>query len=168
MNSRNARKDGSGAPAISSPRVHSLENFKRRYTGGSDWLEAKAVAAEWEAAGDWEKEPAPPIPPPVSDEKPATTIEQAVKMFLAEREEILAPNTYRKNSYILNSLKQYSATKGCFLLTQWTPIDVREFRISWGVAPSTATKYMEIVKSFSALLLQISGFLKAQASRSRE
>ncbi len=122
--------------------------FKRRYTGRTDWLEAKAGAAKWEAAGNWDKEPAPSLPPPVSEEKPATTIEQAVKIFLAEREEILAPNTNRKNSYILTSLRQYSATKGYFLLTQWTPIDVREFRTSWGVAPNTATKYMEIVKSF--------------------
>ena len=81
---------------------------------------------------------APPLPSPVSEEKPATTIEQAIRIFLAEREEILAPNTYRKNSYNLNSLKQHSVSKGYVLLTQWTPIDIWEFRTSWGVAPNTA------------------------------
>jgi integrase len=127
--------------------------FKRRYTGRTDWLEARVVAAEWEAAGNWDSEPAPPLPSPVSEEKPATTIEQAIRIFLAERKEILAPNTYRKNSYILNSLKQHSVSKGYVLPTQWTPIDIREFRISWGVAPNTATKYMEIVKSFFSFVV---------------
>ena len=127
--------------------------FKRRYTGRTDWLEARRVAAEWEVAGNWDSEPTPPLPSPVSEEKPATTIEEAVRIFLAEREEILAPNTYRKNSYILNSLKQHSASKGYVLLTQWTPIDIREFRTSWGVAPNTATKYMEVVKSFFSFVV---------------
>ena len=48
----------------------------------------------------------------------------------------------------MNALKQYSATKGYYLLAQWTPIDVREFRASWSVAPNTGLKYMEIVKCF--------------------
>ena len=122
--------------------------FKRRDTGRGDWLEAKAVVATWESAGNWDNEPPPPLPPPIMDDNPAATIDQAVKLFLAERQENLAPNTYRKNTYVLNALKQYSATKGYYLLAQWTPIDVRELRTSWGVAPNTALKYMEIVKCF--------------------
>jgi site-specific recombinase XerC len=34
------------------------------------------------------------------------------------------------------------------MIDQWTPIDVREFRTSWGVSPATATKNMSSVKAF--------------------
>src|ERR1700733_13783167 len=34
--------------------------FKRKYTGSSDWTEAKAVAAQWERQGSWDGEPIRP------------------------------------------------------------------------------------------------------------
>jgi hypothetical protein len=60
------------------------------------------------------------------------TIERACKAFLAEREETLSANTYRKNDYVLNSVQNYAASKG-YVLAQWAPIDVRESRTSWAL-----------------------------------
>jgi hypothetical protein len=41
------------------------KNFKRRKTGRIFWVDAKAVADRWEAAGQW---------PGVSDQSPAATV----------------------------------------------------------------------------------------------
>jgi integrase len=122
--------------------------FKRVSTGQWEWAAARAIAAQREALGDWDQNSASPLAPIAETGEEHVKIERAINAFLAEREETLSPNTYRKNSYVLNSLKSYSVHKGYVLLSQWTPIDLREFRTSWGVAPNTATKYMEIVKSF--------------------
>jgi hypothetical protein len=32
-------------------------DYKRKYTGTSDWAEAKAVAEQWDAAGSWVSKP---------------------------------------------------------------------------------------------------------------
>ncbi len=119
--------------------------FCRRQTGRTDWEEARAVAAVWEAAG-WDGEV--PQESPVIERPAKTTIEQAVSAFLAERSEISAPSTLRKNRFLLNKLKMYGDLRGYLLMEQLTPMDVREFRASWKVSPLTASKNMTIVKSF--------------------
>jgi integrase len=124
--------------------------FNRKQTGKSDWEEAKAVAAVWETTS-WEgKIPQRPAPPPKPETPPPvkTTVENAVSAFLAEKEEVSSPDTVRQNTYLLNKLKTYSASIGYASVEQWTPIDVRAFRTSWGVAANTASKNMTIVKSF--------------------
>ena len=49
---------------------------------------------------------------------------------------------------MMNRCTNFSDLRGDLLLDQWGPIDVREFRASWDVAPNTATKNMTILKSF--------------------
>jgi integrase len=125
------------------------KKFKRVSTGQWEWSSARVIAAKWETAGSWDNDisaPGPVVTVPTAEE--LITIERACKAFLAEREETLSANTFRKNDYVLKSVQNYAAWKGYVLIAQWTPIDVRELRTSWGVAPNTATKYMEIVKSF--------------------
>src|SRR5271163_4230354 len=62
-----------------------LGSFKRRYTGKSDWDEAKAIVAAWEQAGSWDgseksvETAAPAVP--VSDGR--ITIERAIKAYTA-------------------------------------------------------------------------------------
>jgi integrase len=125
------------------------KKFKRVSTRQWEWAPARIVAAKRETAGTWDEDISAPRPiPTVQTAEEQITIERACKAFLAEREETLSANTYRKNDYVLNSVRNYAASKGCVLLAQWAPIDVRELRTSWGVAPNTAAKYMEIVKSF--------------------
>ena len=122
-----------------------LGKFSRKQTGKSSWDEARTVAVVWETSGgDGEVPAAPPkIEPPAK-----TTIERAVLAYLAERAEISAPNTLRKNRFLLNKLKAHSEQRGYVLIEQWTPLDVREFRALWKVSPHTASKNMTIVKSF--------------------
>jgi hypothetical protein len=36
---------------------------------------------------------------------------------------------------MMKKLKAYSDAKGYAVIAQWAPIDVREFRQSWGVSP---------------------------------
>jgi integrase/recombinase XerD len=123
--------------------------FKRKNTERDQWLEAKAVAAVWEDAG-WGGEvvlPAPAVPP-VQLMPPQITIERAIKAYLAEHAEVSAINTQMKYRLILKKFSDYSEFKGYTVLAQWGPIDVREFRASWGVSPLTASKNMTVVKAF--------------------
>src|SRR3954452_19854836 len=59
--------------------------FKRKYTGKTNWDEAKAIAATWETAASWAGEPPAPSrdpDPPAPDPAPKITIEQGVTAFL--------------------------------------------------------------------------------------
>jgi integrase len=125
--------------------------FHRRSTERWDWADARAVSAEWESDGSWNaaravQPPTPSTPEPQGPGK--VTIERAVSAFIGEREGVSALNTLRKNRFVLNGLKSHSEAKGYVLIEQWTPMDVRELRTAWHVAPNTASKYMEIIKSF--------------------
>jgi integrase len=127
----------------------SLQGAFRRYNSGKwQWDDARAIAAQLEAAASWAADPVRRDETPPAESRPRTTIDLAIKFFLAEREEIFAPNTYRKNRLVLNSLQAFAANKGYVVLDQWQPMDIRDFRSSWGVAQSTSAKYMEIVKAF--------------------
>ena len=55
--------------------------FNRKYTGKTDWDEAKAVVRAWEEANSWNGKA---DPPPIKDEKPIkgrVEIADAIKVF---------------------------------------------------------------------------------------
>jgi site-specific recombinase XerD len=79
---------------------------------------------------------------------PKITIERAVNAFHATHAKSSAFTTQRMYRYLMNRFIQFSESKGYVLLEQWGPMDVREFRTSWGVLANTATKNMTILKSF--------------------
>jgi len=123
--------------------------FSRKQTGKSDWDEAKAVVAIWEAARSWDnpatlQAPPPPAPEPASGR---IKIERAIQAFTAEYQEH-APNTRKNYRLLLAEMKAFSDHRGFIMLDQWGPIDVREFRSSWPVSPQTAAKKMSTVKTF--------------------
>lgn len=125
--------------------------YRRKYTGTTDWAEARVVAAEWEKAGYWGGE----IPTPVSVAVPQApaptriTIERAVKAFLAELHESAAWATHKKYRLLLdNKFRKFSEQRGYVMIDQWEPLDVREFRSSWNVAPGTAVRNMAMLKPF--------------------
>lgn len=125
--------------------------YRRKYTACIDWQAAREVASRWEAAGNWDDLTVPSDPatnPTIGQAPHPIAIEDAIKSFLAEREEIVSLNTLRKNGYVLKKLKAYADDKGYVLPGQWEPIDVRQLRTGWGVASNTGTTYMEIVKAF--------------------
>lgn len=131
--------------------------FKRKNTEQKHWPEAIAIAGTWETACRWDGDtrPAPSEQqPPLSNESitpssgEGVTIERAVAAFLAEHSESSATNTQKKYSIMMKKLKAHSAEKGYVKITQWGPIDVREFRQSWNVSSVTAAKNMSSVKAF--------------------
>jgi integrase len=123
-------------------------SFKRKNTERTAWTDAKAASVVWETSS-WSGEvPAPVLPVPATVAPAKATIDRATQAFLAEHAGISSSNTQKKYRLILKKLTAYSETKGYVLIEQWGPIDVREFRISWGVSPLTATKNMTVVKSF--------------------
>jgi integrase len=90
-----------------------------------------------------------PPPSPEPQKQPARiTIEHAIKAFTCEFEEHAAPNTQKKYRLLLAKLKVFAGRKGYVMIDQWTPVDVREMRSSWEVAPQTAAKNMSTIKSF--------------------
>jgi site-specific recombinase XerD len=124
--------------------------FSRKQTGKSDWDEAKAAVAVWEAAKSWDsaakiQEPAPPAPV-VPDGR--ITIDRAIKAFTAEFQEHAATSTQKKYRLLLGKLKTFADSRGYVLVEQWGPIDVREFRSSWSVSAQTAAKNMSTIKAF--------------------
>ena len=122
--------------------------FKRRYTGKTNWDDAKAVAAEWEKAGSWDGEVTAPEPLPQPAQPHRVTIARAVKTFLAELHETLAFATHKKYRLLLKRFVEFSEKRGYVMMDQWEPSDVREFRTSWGVSPQTAGRNMSMVKPF--------------------
>ena len=121
--------------------------FKRKSTGQTDWERARNLASSWDSWGT--ESPAliaEAIPSVISPAK--VTIERAVNGFQATHAESSAFTTQRMYRYLMNRFVKFSESRGYVLLDQWGPMDVREFRTSWGVAANTATKNMTIVKSF--------------------
>jgi len=90
----------------------------------------------------------PPAPSTPEFQGPARNDRTRRIWFIGEREGVSALNTLRENRFVSNGLKPHSELKGYVLVEQWTPMDVRELRTAWHVAPNTASKYMEIIKSF--------------------
>jgi site-specific recombinase XerD len=126
------------------------KSFRRRSTGRWQWDEAKSLVLKLEKAAAWAAASAcPPVAPPTEPAPPSrVTIERAIKAFTAEFEEHAAPNTQKKYRILLAKLKAFGESRGYVMLDQWTPLDVREMRLSWDVAPQTAAKNMSTVKAF--------------------
>jgi site-specific recombinase XerD len=123
--------------------------FSRRQTGKTDWDEAKAVVANWEAAQAWNglprlEETSPRVPEPSSGR---ITIDRAIEAFTAEYREH-ADNTQKNYRLLLAKLKDFADHRGFVMLDQWGPSDIREFRSSWPVSPQTAAKKMSTIKTF--------------------
>jgi integrase len=122
--------------------------FNRRQTGQTDWDAAKALAAAWERAGSWNGEVSQPelLPEPTRNKR--TTLEKAIKAFLAEFEEHAAFATQKKYRLMLTKLRAFSEQRGFVMIDQWGPSDVREFRSSWPVSPQTACRRMSMLRAF--------------------
>lgn len=129
------------------------KTFRRQSTGQGNWDDAKTVARQWEAAANWTGTIAPPIQQSPASDDPGTrthrtTIEKAVKTYLAEFGEHAALATQKKYRLMLNKLKSFSEEKGYVMIDQLGPSDVREFRSSWNVSARTAPRRMSMVRSF--------------------
>jgi integrase len=124
------------------------KTFRRQSTGKWQWDDAKAIVEQFEKAGDWNGPSVAATVPAEPSLPPRVTIERAIGAFTAEFKEHAAPSTQKKYRILLAKLKTFSDTRGYVVLEQWTPLDVREMRSSWQVAPQTAAKNMSTVKAF--------------------
>src|SRR5580658_1357793 len=90
--------------------------FSRKQTGKSDWDEAKAVVAIWEAARSWDN-PATIQAPPAPEPAPGRiTIARAFHAFTAEYQ-AHAPNTQKNYRLLLAEMKAFPITAVSLCLT---------------------------------------------------
>ena len=126
--------------------------FKRQNTGRWQWADARPVAISYEQAKSWSVTVSEPLQsnsnPSDGTQANRTTIERAVKTYLAEFGEHAAFATQKKYRLMLNKLKSFSDERGYVMIDQWGPSDVREFRSSWNVSARTAPRRMSMVRSF--------------------
>jgi site-specific recombinase XerD len=127
------------------------KRFKRHSTNLWEWGAARSIAEQFEAAGRWEgisPIATPPPPPPEFAQRSRTTVELAVKTFLAELQETIASGTHKKYRLLLTKFKEFSTARGYVMIDQWETPDVREFRTSWAINPRTGARRMAMLKPF--------------------
>jgi hypothetical protein len=94
--------------------------FNRKNTERTAWIDAKAVAADWDTAGSWDgpvkraEQPTAPAPPPDDASPPRITIADATRAYLAIREgAAIAPATLRKHRTFTKKLTAFADQRVC-------------------------------------------------------
>jgi integrase len=125
-------------------------SFNRRYTGKTDWDEAKAITSAWEKAGSWKRTPAPlPRPAPVEPPRPGITIADAIKVFLTNREGAkIAPATLRKYKTFTKQLSDFAQMRGYVMLDQFTSADIDLFYSGWKLGARAKGKRLGTLRAF--------------------
>jgi hypothetical protein len=89
--------------------------FNRKQTGKSDWDEAKAIAAAWEAACCWNgpvQETVAPAPETSKQEK-RFTLQNVSEAYIASRKNLgIAAATLSKDQTLMKQLRAYCASRG--------------------------------------------------------
>ncbi len=124
--------------------------FRRKQTGKSYWDEAKAVAALWEQAANWDavKPPPPPLP-----ELPATpprvTVADACRLYYAHRESAgLAPSTLRVYRTFLARISAFAASCDYTMIDQFTIDDIDTFWADWKLGARAKAHRLTTLRSF--------------------
>ena len=126
--------------------------FSRKQTGKSDWAEAKAVVAVWEAAQSWAAEPAPAEPAP---DMHGVTIAEAMESFIANRlSRGIEPSTLAKYRTFVKQLRAYCDSRGYLRLQQLTVLDMDRFYASWKDGKRAKAKKLERLKGFIKFFLK--------------
>jgi integrase len=128
--------------------------FKRQRTGHFKWDEARAVAAQWEAAGAWHGS-VPPAEPPVPEIPRGVTIADATEAYLAKcKNRGIQPATFNKYRTFVKQLSAYNEARGYVLITQLTVADMDRFYASWKDEKRAKAKKLERLKSFVRFCLK--------------
>ncbi len=124
--------------------------FNRRQTGKTDWDEAKAVAAQWEAAGSWDGKPKPqPEPPAPAPASRRITLDDAIKVFLTLREgDRITPATLRKYKTFTKQLLAFAESRGYVMLDQLTSADIDRFYGDLKLGVRAKAKRLGTLRSF--------------------
>ncbi len=125
--------------------------FNRKQTSKSNWDEAKALVAAWEAADTWEGKPVvQPLPKPQQEtERKRITIVDAVKVFLTNREGArIAPATLRKYKTFTKQLITFTDSRGYVMLDQFTTGDIDVFYSGWKLGARAKGKRLGTLRAF--------------------
>lgn len=128
--------------------------FTRKQTGKSNWDEARAVAAQWEAARSWESSaPEFSIAPPKDETR--ITIEDATQSFVAScSNRGIAVPTLKKYKTFVKQLKAYCNMRGYMMLDQLTVADMDRFYATWKDGKRAKAKKLDRLKSFIRFALK--------------
>jgi site-specific recombinase XerD len=129
--------------------------FRRKNTKKTTWPEAKTVVEYWESSGSWdpsESDGLPDTQQPVSEqstERAAITLEFAIEAYLANRSgRAIADATLRKYSTFAKQLRQFAASKGYVLVSQFQMTDMDEFYSQWKDGIRAKGKKLERLNGF--------------------
>lgn len=122
---------------------------RRRTTGKLTWDEARAYAAALEAAGSWDGKVAQLVPEAATPQPPPrVTIEQALTVFLANRENTVALPTYRKYRTFTKQLTAFADSRGYVYLDQFQPGDIDIFYATSKLGPRAKGKMLDKLRGF--------------------
>jgi integrase len=125
--------------------------FNRKQTSKSNWDEAKALVAAWEAADAWDSKPVvQPLPKQQQEtERKRITIADAVKVFLSNREGVrMAPATLRKYKTFTKQLTTFTDSHGYMMLDQFTTNDIDVFYSGWNLGARAKGKRLGTLRAF--------------------
>lgn len=122
----------------------------RRSLETSDWKRAEAIIAAWESGEDPDK---------------VATVYEAMNRHMAElaATKVSLP-TRKKYRQLFDRLKAWTDAKGLTLLSQLTVQAMRDFRSTWAVAPITANKMLERLRSFCTFCVE-SGWMQKNPAK---
>jgi integrase len=130
--------------------------FRRQSTGKWEWADAKAVAAAWEEAGNWEGKPVPPAPvatAPIATDR--VTIADATAAFIAKcQNRGIAIATLKKYKTFVKQLMAYADSRGYVMLDQFTINDMDRFYAWWKDGVRAKAKKLERLKAFVRFCLK--------------
>jgi hypothetical protein len=150
----NLKRDGAAGKNARARSTYPAPLAESLAAGGpapADWDKAKALVALLQQSGSWDGQDniEAPLPLPAANPEPdRISIGRAIAAFTTEFEEYTALGTQRYYKLLLKQLRAFSEARGYSAIDQWTPLDVRDFRASWGVLPSTSARNMSVVKVF--------------------
>lgn len=126
--------------------------FKRKYTGKSDWDDAKSVARAWEQAEAWDgkAKPMPPLASVVEQHAGGrVSIADGIKLFLNHREGAsIAPATLRKYKTFTKQFTDFASSRGYVMLDQLTVADIDAFYASWKLGARAKGKRLGMLRAF--------------------
>src|SRR5579863_1896458 len=125
--------------------------FKRKQTGKSNWDEAKAIVAAWEAVNAWDGMPVvPPSPEPKEEAQPKRVrVAEAINVYLSNREAAhIEPATLRKYRTFTNRLTAFANSRGYVMLDQLSSGDIDVFYSGWKLGPRAKGKRLGTLRAF--------------------
>jgi len=129
--------------------------FYRKETQQSTWDEARAIAAQWEAAGSWSVDPLPTFTESVENLPERVRIADATEAYLARcQTRGLTDSSLSKYRTSIKQLRAYCDSRGCVMLDQLTIADMDRFYASWKDGKRAGAKKLERLKSFVKFCLK--------------